>query len=143
MDFQVTPAFEDDISRLTDIQFAAFENDTTHQILFPGDQTSHTVCAEASERALKTWRQTPEMQIVKSVECGTGLITGFAKWTFYTTHRSEDQWNTKPTAPWAKGNHRRLVEQLLATTAKIRGRIWAGKPHASQYPVSSLIYMCS
>lgn len=140
MDFQVTSAFEKDISRLTDIQFAAFENDPTHQILFPGDQTSCAVRAEASERALQTWRQTPEMQIVKRVECSTGLITGFAKWTFYRTWRSEDLWDTRPTAPWAEGNHRRLVEQLLATTADIRGRRWGGKPHASKYLVSGLLW---
>jgi hypothetical protein len=79
---------------------------------------------------------TPEMQIIKSVERGTGVITGFARWLFYKTPRSEEQWNIKPTAPWAEGHHRVIVEQLLATTTKIRGRRWGGKPYAGQLSAS-------
>ncbi|GAB7333261.1 hypothetical protein MBLNU13_g04906t2 [Cladosporium sp. NU13] len=44
--------------------------------------------------------------------------------------RAEEQWNSRPAAPWAEGNQRVIVEQLLATTAEIRGRMWQGKPHA-------------
>lgn len=132
MNSQVTPAREDDIDRLTGIQFAAFGDDPTHQLLYLGDQFSSAVHANASERSLKSWRQTPEMHIIKSVECGTGEITGFARWVFYTTPRAEEQWDVKPTAPWAEGHHRVIVEQLLATTAEIRGRRWGGKPYAGE-----------
>jgi GNAT superfamily N-acetyltransferase len=138
MDHQITPALETDISRLTEIQFSAFENDPTHQILFPGDQFSSKVHAAASERILKSWRHTPEMHIVKSVESGTGVITGFAKWIFYKTPRSEEEWNVDPTAPWAEGSQRGIVEQLLSTTADIRGRRWGGTPYARECPVSFL-----
>jgi GNAT superfamily N-acetyltransferase len=138
MDHQITPALESDIDRLTEIQFSAFENDPTHQILFPGDQFSSKVHAAASERILKSWRQTPEMQIVKSIESGTGVITGFAKWVFYESPRSEVEWNVRPTAAWAEGSHRRVVEQLLSTTADIRGKRWGGTPYARECLVSSL-----
>jgi hypothetical protein len=138
MDHQITPALESDIDRLTEIQCSAFENDATHQILYPGDQFSPTVRAAASARSLKSWRQTSEMQIVKSVESETGVITGFAKWIFYRTPRSEEEWNVKPTAPWAEGSHRRVVEQLLSTTAEIRGRRWGGEPYACESRVLSL-----
>ena len=129
---QVIPAHEEDIRRLTDIQFAAFGDDPTHQLLYPGDRLSNTVRADAVERTLTSWRQTPEMHIIKCVESGTGVITGFAKWIFHRTPRSEEQWNVKPTAPWAEGTHRAIVEQLLATTAEIRGRMWQGKPYAGK-----------
>jgi len=132
MGFQVTPALEEDISRLVDIQFSAFGDDPTHQILYPGDRFSKAVRANASERTLTSWRQTPEMHIIKSVDRGTGCIAGFAKWTFYDTQRSEDEWNVRPTASWAVGGHRTVVEQLLATTAEIRGRRWGGKPYARE-----------
>jgi hypothetical protein len=132
MSFQVIPAVEEDISRLTEIQFAAFGDDPTHQLLYPGDRYSKVVRANASRRVLKSWRQMPEMHIVKSVERGTGLITGFAKWILYETPRAEDEWNVKPNAPWAEGTHRVVVEQLLATTANIRGRRWEGKPYARE-----------
>jgi GNAT superfamily N-acetyltransferase len=139
MDHQITPALESDIDRLTEIQFSAFENDPTHHILYPDDQISPTVRVAASERILKSWRQTPEMQIVKSIESGTGVITGFAKWVFYKSPRSEEEWNVEPTAAWAEGSHRRVVEQLLSTTAKIRGRRWGGTPYTCECPVSFLI----
>lgn len=132
MKHQVVPAHEEDINRLTDIQFAAFEDDPTHQLLYPGGQFSRTVRTNAAERTLKSWQQTPEMHIVECVESGTGVITGFARWIFHKTPRSEEQWNVKPTAPWAEGHHRAIVEQLLATTAEIRGRMWQGNPHAGK-----------
>jgi GNAT superfamily N-acetyltransferase len=138
MDQQIIPALESDIDRLTEIQFSAFENDPTHQILFPGDQFSSKVHAAASERIIKSWRQTPEMQIVKTVESGTGVITGFAKWVFYKSPRSEEEWDVVPTAPWAEESHRRIVEQLLSTTADIRGKRWGGTPYARECPVSFL-----
>jgi hypothetical protein len=138
MDHQIKSALESDINRLTEIQFSAFESDPTHQTLYPGDQFSPTVHAAASERILRSWRQTPEMHIVKSVESGTGVITGFAKWNFYEAPRSEDEWNVKPTAPWAEGCHRRVVEQLLSTTADIRGRRWGGEPYACKSRLHSL-----
>lgn len=129
---QVVPALEEDTSCLIDIQFAAFGDDPTHQLLHPGDRLSNTVRADASERTLTSWRQTPEMHIIKCVESGTGVITGFAKWIFHKTPRSEEQWNIKPTAPWAEGHYRAIVEQLLATTAEIRRRRWGGKPYAGK-----------
>ena len=132
MSHQVTPAHEEDIKRLTDIQFAAFGDDPTHHLLYPDDRLSSTVRANACQRSLKSWRETPEVQIVKSVERGTGVITGFARWIFYKTPRSEEQWNIKPTAPWAEGHHRVIVEQLLATTTEVRGKRWGGKPYAGQ-----------
>jgi hypothetical protein len=132
MSFQVIPAVEEDINHLTDIQFAAFGDDPTHRILYPGDRSSKAVRANASERTLQSWRQTPEMHIIKSINLGTGLITSFAKWIFYDTLRSEEEWNIKPTAPWAEGHHRIVAEQLLATTAEIRGRIWGEKPYARE-----------
>jgi hypothetical protein len=138
MNHQVTPAHEEDIKRLTDIQFAAFRDDPTHQLLYPGDRLSSTVRANACERSLKSWRKMPEMQIVKSVERGTGVITGFARWIFYKTPRSEEQWDIKPTAPWAEGHHREIVEQLFATTTEIRIRRWGGKPYAGQLFASQL-----
>jgi hypothetical protein len=136
MSHQVIPALEADIDRLTDIQFAAFGDDPTHQILYPGDRLSSTVRASASERTLKSWRQTPEMHIMKCVESGTGEITGFAKWIFYKTPRSEEVWSAKPTALWAEDSHRIVVEQLLATTAEIRGRRWGGEPYACELHAS-------
>jgi hypothetical protein len=132
MNHQVIPALEADIDRLTDIQFAAFGDDPTHQILYPGDRFSSAVRVNASKRTLESWRQTPEMHIMKCVESSTGVITGFAKWIFYKTPRPEEQWNVKPTAPWAEGSHRVVVEQLLATTAEIRGRRWGGRPYARE-----------
>ena len=136
MNHRVTPAHEQDIDRLTDIQFAAFGDDPTHQILYPGDRLSNTIRAKASERTLRSWRQTPEMHIMKCVESGTGEITGFTKWIFYKTPRSENEWNVKPTAPWADVSHRVVAEQLLATTAEIRGRRWGGQPYAREFFVS-------
>ena len=132
MSFQVVPVVEEDINHLTDVQFAAFGDDSTHRILYPGDRSSKAIRANASERTLQSWRQTPEMHIIKSINLGTGLITGFAKWIFYDTLRSEEKWNVKPTATWAEGHHRIVAEQLLATTAEIRGRIWGGKPYARE-----------
>lgn len=132
MNHQLTPALEEDIKGLTEIQFAAFGDDPTHQLLYPGDRFSSAVRANASKRSLDSWRQMPEMQIIKSVDCSTGVITGFAKWIFYETPRAEEQWNIKPTAPWAEGHHRKMVEQLLATTVEIRGRRWGGRPYAGQ-----------
>jgi hypothetical protein len=136
MNHQVTPALEEDISRLTDIQFAAFGDDSTHQILYPGNRFSSTVRANASERTLKSWRQTPDTHIIKCVEKVTGVITGFARWIFYKTPRSEKEWNVRPTAPWAGDSHRIIVEQLLGTTSEIRGRRWGGKPYARQFTTS-------
>lgn len=133
MNHQVVPALEADIDRLTDIQFAAFGDDPTHQILYPGDNLSRAVRANASERTLRSWRHTPEMHIMKCVESGTGVITGFAKWIFYKTARSKKEWNVQPTAPWAEDDHRVVVEQLLATTAEIRDRRWGGKPYARRF----------
>jgi hypothetical protein len=138
MDHQIKPALESDINRLTEIQFSAFENDPTHQILYPGDEFSPTVRAAASGRILRSWRQTPEMHIVKSIDCSTGVITGFAKWIFYESPRSEEEWNVEPTALWAEGSHRRVVEQLLSTTADIRGKRWGGTPYARECSVLSL-----
>ena len=140
MNHQVIPALEADIDRLTDIQFAAFGDDPTHQILYPGDRSSSAVRANASERTLKSWRQTPEMYTMKCVESSTGEITGFAKWIFYKTPRSEEKWNVKPTAPWAEENHRVVAEQLLATTAEIRGRIWGWKPYAREFLASCSVH---
>ena len=132
MKHQVSPAHEEDISRLIDIQFAAFGDDPTHQLLYPGDQFSTAVRANASERTLKSWQQTSEMHMIKCEERSTGVITGFAKWVFYKSPHSEERWNVKPTAPWAEGTYRTIVEQLLATTAEIRGRMWQGNPHAGK-----------
>ena len=146
MNHQVLPAVEEDINRLTDIQFAAFGDDPTHQILYPGDRLSSTVRSNASERTLKAWRQTPEMHVMKCVEsgsCGTGanVISGFAKWIFYDKPRSEEDWNVKPNAPWAEEHHRVVVEQLLATTVEIRGRRWGGKPYAREFFTSYLYHI--
>jgi hypothetical protein len=140
MNHQVISALEEDIDRLTDIQFAAFGDDPTHQILYPGDRFSRTVRANASERTLSSWRQTPEMQIVKCGDRSTGEITGFAKWIFYKTPRSENEWSVKPTAPWAEASQRVVVEQLLATTAGIRGRRWGGKPYARELLASHSVH---
>lgn len=130
MGYQISPALEEDIRRLIDIQFAAFGDDPTHQLMYSGDLPSNKVREKACERTLISWRQTPEMLITKSVESSTGAIAGFAKWIFYKAPRSEKEWNAKPTAPWAEGHHRVVVEQLLSTTAEIRGRMWQGRPHA-------------
>lgn len=126
----MSSALEEDIRRLIDIQFAAFGDNPTHQLLYLGDQSSNAVHEKACERTVTSWRQTPEMLITKSVESSTGAIAGFAKWMFFKTPRSEKEWNVKPTAPWAEGHHRVVVEQLLSTTAEIRGRMWQGRAHA-------------
>lgn len=49
MELEILPAEEADMDRLMEIQFSAFENDPYHHALYPGDEYSPEVRADAGK----------------------------------------------------------------------------------------------
>lgn len=50
MELEILPAEEADMDRLMEIQFSAFEGDPYSQALYPGDEYSPEVRAEAGKK---------------------------------------------------------------------------------------------
>jgi GNAT superfamily N-acetyltransferase len=59
----------------------------------------------------------------------TGEILGFAAWYFYLHERPREVWETMPSITWAEGEEKRQAEAFLGVTARMRMKIWEGRPH--------------
>jgi len=128
-DLEVVAAEEQDIDRLMEVQFSAFENDPIHELLYPGDHFSPAVRKTAGERTLKTCRENPDTHFVKCVQRDTGLILGFAKWEFHLTERPYEEYSKRPVADWTTGRRKEITEIFLNANAAMREKVWGGKPH--------------
>lgn len=131
-DLDVVPAHEDDIDRLMEIQFSAFEHDPIHPILYPGDHFSPSVRKAAGERAIYKWREDSNTRFMKCVDRQTGLALGFAKWKFYLNERSHEDYSKRPVVDWTTGRQKEVAENVLNANAAMREKVWKGKPHISK-----------
>jgi hypothetical protein len=125
----VRRALETDIDRLMEVQFSAFENDPYHEALFPGPHHSPLVRKVAGQRTLDDWRNTPFQDMMVCTNAQTGKILGFASWNFYLSERPREEWEKMPSITWAEGKEKKQAEAFLGATARMRMKIWEGRPH--------------
>jgi hypothetical protein len=131
--FVVRRAMETDIDRLMEVQFSAFRNDPYHEALFPGPHDSPLVRKLAGQRTLEEWRSTPTQEIMVCVHPRTEEILGFASWNFYLRERLREEWAKLPSITWAEGKEKKQAEAFLGATARMRMKIWEGRPHVRKY----------
>lgn len=129
----VRRALETDIDRLMEVQFSAFENDPYHEALFPGPHHSPLVRKTAGERTLEDWRNTAVQDIMVCANAQTGEILGFAAWCFYLSERPKEKWEKMPSITWAEGEEKKQAEAFLGATARMRRKIWEGRPHIRKF----------
>jgi hypothetical protein len=129
----VRRALETDIDRLMEVQFSAFENDPYHEALFPGPHHSPLVRKTAGERTLEDWRNTAVQDIMVCTRAQTGEILGFATWNFYLSERPREEWEKMFPITWAEGKEKKQAEAFLGATARMRMKIWEGRPHIRKF----------
>jgi len=129
----VRRALETDIDRLMEVQFSAFENDPYHEALFPGPHHSLLVRKTAGERTLESWRNTAVQDIMVCTRGQTGEILGFATWNFYLRGRPREEWEKMFPITWAEGEEKRQAEAFLGATARMRMKIWEGRPYICKF----------
>jgi len=131
--FVVRRALETDIDRLMDVQFSAFRDDPYHEALFPGPHDSPLVRKRAGQRTIEEWRNSPVQDIMVCVHAQTGTILGFASWYFYLSERLRAEWEKVPEVTWAEGKEKKQAEAFLGATARMRMKIWEGRPHVRMF----------
>jgi hypothetical protein len=129
----VRRALETDIDRLMEVQFSAFENDPYHEALFPGPHHSPAVRKVAGQRTLDDWRNTAVQDIMVCTNAQTGEVLGFAAWYFYLHERPREEWEKMPSTTWAEGEEKKQAEAFLGATARMRMKIWEGRPHICKF----------
>lgn len=132
MYFTVLPAEHEDIARIVEIQFSAFEGDPYQEALFPGDYYSDALRRSAAERMMTMWKENPYIRWMKCVD-DDGRIAGFALWNVFDTPRPETEWRKRPTIDWCEGRKKEIAENFMYTNCRLRENIWAGKPYLCKY----------
>ena len=127
--FILRRALESDIEKMMEVQFSAFENDPYHEALFPGPHHSPLVRKLAGQRTLDDWHNTAVQDIMVCTQAQTGEILGFAAWYFYLHERPREEWEKMPSITWAEGKEKKQAAAFLGATARMRMKIWEGKPH--------------
>lgn len=125
----VRRALETDIDGLMEVQFSAFRNDPYHEALFPGPHDSPLVRKLAGQRTIEDWRNTAVQEIMVCVHAQTGEILGFASWQYHLRERPREEWEKMPSITWAEGKEQKRAKAFLGATARIRMKIWEGRPH--------------
>ena len=128
------------MNRLMEIQFSAFEGDPYHHALYPGDEYSPAVRAEAGERTITEWRDDPFIHFIKCVDRQSGVILGYARWSLFDKERSREQWANRPPIDWCTGRQKKIAESFLYASLAMREKTWEGRPHCCKlyYTASTL-----
>jgi hypothetical protein len=84
---------------------------------------------QAGQRTLEDWRNTAAQEMTVCANAQTDEILGFASWHFHLHERPKEEWAKMPSITWAEGHEKKQAEAFLGATARMRMKIWEGRPH--------------
>ena len=128
MPLDIQRAVDDDIDRILDIQFAAFEPDFFNRLLFtfPISPDAKAPFVEWARRDIKD----PTITYMKAVDTERdNEIVAFAKWHIYKQERPESEWNKAEEREWGEGVNVELANEFFGKMQDGRRRNMGGKPY--------------
>lgn len=120
-------AHENDIQRLLDILYAAFQ-DPWDQIMFP-----RVPGPEERIASMARWRDeiliNPNIKFLKVVDTDLDEIIAFARWHIYRFERPEREWEDAPSRSWDEGTNVDAANEFYYAIHETRKKIMSGKAH--------------
>lgn len=117
-----------DIQRLLDIMYAAFNEDSWNQIMFPRipgpDQRAASIARWRDEILVD-----PQISFLKVVDTDINEIISFARWHIYRSDRPESEWKGAPARQWDEGTNVAAANEFYYAVHGKREKVMGGKAH--------------
>lgn len=131
MPLQLAPASEADLTKLLEVQFAAFQDDAANRLMFPVP-TPPSTFEKALDRAHRDFSN-PDVAFVKVTDTEIGEIVSFAKWFIWKHQRPEEEWDKEEKRDWGEGTNVELADAFIGAINQKRRKIMEGKPHCCMW----------
>lgn len=130
MPLVIKDAWESDMDRMMEVQFAAMAQEPYHHMLFPGPNTS-SARTKAGARTLADWRSDPSEKVLKVVDTDREEeLIGFGKWNVYMHERPRSEWDQHMEVDWTTDpTIKDGAETYLREIHGMRHKYASGQPH--------------
>lgn len=131
MPFIVQPASVNDLERLTECLYAAFQQDAWGRIMYPNRPPPPGADTPTKRRYRKLIESDPDTTIMKVVDAESGVMAGFARWEMYFRERPESEWKAdlKVKIEWDNGTNGEAANRLVTEVLRTEEKVVAGRPH--------------
>ena len=131
MPFILQECVVEDVDRLLEISYAAFQEDVWGRIMFPNPAPPDGD-TPTKRRYRKLITSEPKVIIMKAVDIDTNEMVAVARWEMNYDLKSEAEWNNKAKREWDEGTNVAAADALIAAVVEKDREFMGDKPHVCE-----------
>ena len=127
MPLEVCPILESDIEALTNLTYAAFQDDPVSKLMYPVPATPSLI-AWTVHNTVKSWGKDPTARHLQVKDTETGEMISASHWMFLP-QREGDDWRRVPVIETSDEHHKERFTTLLANSTNKRNAVMGPQPY--------------